>query len=158
MALWQMRRATVDEIGAIIEHRSAMFTEMQVGSPERIGEMRPLYETWLTENLPSGHYQHWWAIANDHIGAGAGFGLQIWQPTARDPYLMHAYIDNVYTLPAQRGQGLARQLLQHLITEGRAQNIQVFKLHASAAGQSLYQKLGFQLTNEMRLNLDETQP
>ena len=154
MATLTIRSAILADIPTILVQRAAMFTEMQTGTPDRIAEMKPLYEAWLNENMPSGNYQHWWAVEGDTIWAGAGFGLQVWQPTVRDPHLIHAYIDNVYTRPAYRQQGLARRLMQHLIAEGRAQNIRVFKLHASLAGQTLYQHLGFQLTSEMRLNID----
>lgn len=131
-----------------------MFTEMQTGTAKRIAAMKPQYEKWLTEQIPTDNYQHWWAIWDEEIWAGAGFGLQAWQPTARDAQLVHAYIDNVYTLPIARRQGLARRLLQYLLSEGRAQGIQVFKLHASPGGQILYQRLGFETTSEMRLNFE----
>lgn len=149
-----IRRATVEDIPTLIEHRCAMFGEMNFGSPQRITDMAIQYERWLNDNIPSDTYRHWWAILDGEICAGAGLGLQPWQPTARDPHLIHAYIDNIYTLPNSRRQGIARQLVQHLLAQSRADGIQVFKLHASADGAHLYRSLGFESTSEMRLNLD----
>lgn len=131
-----------------------MFGEMKFGIPQRIAEMAIQYEAWLKDNMPTDIYRHWWAIVDEKIWAGAGLGLQPWQPTARDPHLIHAYIDNIYTLPNSRRQGIARQLVQHLLAESRADGIHVFKLHASADGANLYRNLGFEPTSEMRLNLD----
>lgn len=49
------------------------------------------------------------------------------------------------TLPAFRGQGLAKEMMQHLITHARQSGAQLFSLQASPAGLFLYEKLGFEV-------------
>ena len=60
-------------------------------------------------------------------------------------------IVNVFTEPEWRRRGLARLLLEQIIAWYREQNLDGLVLHASDDGRALYEKLGFVLTEEMRL-------
>lgn len=64
----------------------------------------------------------------------------------------HAIILNVFTEPQWRRQGVALLLLQRTIDWARAEQIDRLILHASEAGRSLYDRLGFVGTNEMRFD------
>ena len=61
---------------------------------------------------------------------------------------------NVYVRPDQRGQGLARRLLERVLDECAAHGVTQVSLHASEAGRPLYEKLGFKPTNEMKLKVE----
>lgn len=61
---------------------------------------------------------------------------------------------NVYTEPAQRGQGLARRLVAMALDYCRAEGIPMAALHASDAGRPIYEAMGFSETGEMRLRLE----
>lgn len=50
-----------------------------------------------------------------------------------------------------RRRGLARMLLQHVMTFARAEGVESLVLHASRDGRPLHEQLGFAATNEMRL-------
>jgi predicted GNAT family acetyltransferase len=63
-------------------------------------------------------------------------------------------IFNVYTEPEVRQQGVAHELMLLMIGWLREQGFRSVVLHASDAGRHLYETLGFQPTNEMRLRLD----
>jgi ribosomal protein S18 acetylase RimI-like enzyme len=60
---------------------------------------------------------------------------------------------NVYVAPEHRRKGLARRLMDEVIDHCRAENIRTVWLHASDEGRSLYEKMGFVPTNEMKLVL-----
>lgn len=60
---------------------------------------------------------------------------------------------NVYTEPGQRGRGLARCLLETMIGWARARGLSLLYLHASPQGRALYESLGFEPSNELRLDL-----
>jgi GNAT superfamily N-acetyltransferase len=62
-----------------------------------------------------------------------------------------AIVINVYTEPAWRRRGVARSLMEAILTWARAADLESLVLHASAEGRGLYQQLGFVDTNEMRL-------
>ena len=57
---------------------------------------------------------------------------------------------NVFTERAWRRRGIAEQLMQHVIDWSRSHGIARLVLHASPDGRSLYERLGFEPTNEMR--------
>ena len=69
----------------------------------------------------------------------------------RDPQPRRATILNLYTYPQYRRQGLARLLMQTMIDRCRGEGFASVSLHASDDGRLLYEALGFQPTNEMRL-------
>ena len=150
-----LRRATMDDVATIIHQRCAMFTEMQVGTAASVARMATKYPAWLEPRLAKGEYQGWFAVQGEIICAGAGVWFMEWQPHVRDENERFAYLLNVYTELDYRRQGLARRLVEHILEDGQTQGITRFKLHASPAGEALYQSLGFARTNEMTLKITE---
>ncbi|HSB61454.1 MAG TPA: GNAT family N-acetyltransferase, partial [Vicinamibacteria bacterium] len=63
------------------------------------------------------------------------------------------WVLNMYTEPAFRRQGLARQVLEEILAWCREQGLRSVFLHASRAGRPLYESLGFEPTSEMRVVL-----
>ena len=60
---------------------------------------------------------------------------------------------NVYTEPGFRRRGLARCLVEAALHWCKANEIDIVILHASQEGRRLYESLGFQTGNEMRIKL-----
>jgi len=56
--------------------------------------------------------------------------------------------------PAFRGHGLAFELLKATVEDAQRRRIKVVSLHASKFGKPLYERNGFEPTNEMLLRLD----
>ena len=69
----------------------------------------------------------------------------------RDPCIQRAVILNVYTEPEFRKRGIARQVMLTILAWVKERGFRAVNLHASAEGRHLYEKLGFEATNEMRL-------
>jgi GNAT superfamily N-acetyltransferase len=116
----------------------------------------------LHDFLTRGEYIGWLAIPThrpDIIAGGAGVQLRevLPHPLARAnegntiAEGRHAIIINVFTEPEWRREGVALLLLQRIIDWARAERLDRLVLHASEAGRSLYERLGFVGTNEMRL-------
>ena len=64
---------------------------------------------------------------------------------------------NMYTLPEERGRGLATELLKRLLDDARELRIAVVVLHAMPKGRSIYLKAGFVPSeSEMRLRLRDS--
>ena len=57
---------------------------------------------------------------------------------------------NVFTQPAWRRRGVAAQLMDAVLAWARETRLDSLVLHASSDGPSLYDRLGFVATNEMR--------
>ena len=59
-------------------------------------------------------------------------------------------IVNVFTERPWRRRGLANLLLEHVLAWAAESGMETLVLHASDEGRPLYERLGFQATNEMR--------
>jgi GNAT superfamily N-acetyltransferase len=129
-----------------------MFFDMGHRDSRTLDSMIAAFLPWLREKMAAGEYLAWFAVAESGgIAAGASLWLMDWPPHMVGPGSRRGNILNVYTEPAYRRQGLARQLTQTAIAWCRAHGIATVILHASDEGRPLYQSLGFAATNEMRL-------
>ena len=57
----------------------------------------------------------------------------------------------MFTEPEHRRRGLARRLVDTMVEYGRGAGLGSLYLHASLEGRALYESVGFEPTNEMRL-------
>lgn len=150
----EIRRATVDDAAAIVEHRRAMFADMGYCDAAALDAMAAAFHPWLVARMQSGEYLAWLAVDSDGaIAAGLGLWLMDWPPHLVGPGARRGNILNVYTQPAHRRQGLARELMQTALRWARDNGIGCVVLHASPEGRALYEALGFAPTNEMRILL-----
>ena len=76
-----------------------------------------------------------------------------WPPHMIGTGTRRGNIVNVYTAEPYRRLGLARELMTTVLAWCRANGTDTVILHASPSGRRLYESLGFQATNEMRLSL-----
>ncbi len=132
-----------------------MFRDMAEGTPDELDQLVKDSTSWLTTAFADGSYQGW--LAEDRQGkvvAGGGVLISTWPPRPRDSNTRRAVIFNVYTEPEFRKHGLARELMLLMIGWLKEQGFRSVALHASDEGRHLYETLGFEATNEMRLPLD----
>ena len=152
-----IRFALPDDVEIIAEHRARMFEEMGELSPDAFKVLRAKSQERLGDLITRGQYIGWLAGPAglpDVVAGGAGVQLREALPHPRGGNKVaegrHAIILNVFTEPQWRRQGVALLLLQRIVDWARAEQIDRLVLHASEAGRSLYQQLGFVGTNEMR--------
>ena len=154
-----IREAGPDDIDTILHHRRSMFRDMAEGTPEGLDRMVDVARPWLNKALSDGSYHHWLAIDGaGRVAGGGGVLLSPWPANPKDPCTERAIILNVYTEPEFRRRGVARQIMQVILTWLKARGLRSVNLHASDEGRPLYQALGFEPTNEMRLWLDAAKP
>ena len=149
-----IRLAVVDDAPVIVHHRHAMFADMGLGNPACLDAVDAMFAPYVARALSDGTYHGW--LAQTGIGrvvAGGGLIVHEWPASPRDPHPRRAYILNMYTEPEYRGQGIARRILQAILNRCRVEGFGLVSLHASAQGRPLYESLGFESTNEMRLRL-----
>ncbi len=65
-------------------------------------------------------------------------------PTFSNPSGKRAFLMNIYTAPEYRHQGIATRIVEMLVEDARAKGTGSIMLEATAAGASLYRKLGFE--------------
>jgi GNAT superfamily N-acetyltransferase len=160
--LLTIRVAAPEDAGVIAAHRARMFDEMGEVPVEAFETLRTKSRERLRDLLTRGEYIGWLAVPArqpDVIAGGAGVQLRHVLPhpipDAKEGDKIaegrHAIIQNVFTEPDWHRQGVAVLLLQTIIAWARAEPLDRLVLHASEAGRSLYARLGFVGTNEMRL-------
>lgn len=151
----KIREVGADDLEEVLRHRRLMFLDM--GHPEPVLDVivktcRPYIQRYLAD----GSYRGWFAIAPDgRVAAGVGLAITplVSGPLAPDN-VNRAYLLNVYTYPEFRKRGLARRLTQKAIDYCRTEGFKVLWLHASKYGHPVYESMGFEATNEMKLIID----
>lgn len=150
----RIQKATLADIPILAHHRLAMFTDMGIGTPASRETAIDLFVPYLKDNLVNDVYQGWLAkTENGQTIGGGGLIVEAWPASARDqhPQSRRAYILNIYTEPEYRGQGIAHQIMNTIIDWCRTEGFETVSLHASSMGRPIYESLGFEPTNEMRL-------
>ena len=151
----KIREAMPGEAAIILHHRRSMFRDMGEGTVEELDRMVEAARPWLARALADGSYRHWLALdSSNHVVGGGGVLLCPWPANPRDPCAQRAVILNVYTESEFRKRGVARQVMLVILDWLRAQGLRSVNLHASQEGRHLYEKMGFEATNEMRLKFD----
>jgi GNAT superfamily N-acetyltransferase len=145
--------ATTADLDLILRHRREMFREMG-GDYER---SLPLYETasreYFEQALKNRTYYGLLCEVDGQIAGGGGVVISAWPGSPMNYDARRAWILNIYVEPTHRRRGLAKAIMNRLIDWCRANGFRSVALHSSEEGRSLYDKLGFQATNEMRLRL-----
>ena len=154
MSTYTIRPATPRDLDVILHHRRCMFEEMGFTDPPSLDTMLDVSTPLIGRCLTDGTYRGWLVeTAADGVVAGGGVIILQFQPHPIDPRPRRAWVVNMFTEQEHRRQGLARQLMQSMIAWCRAEGMRFLYLHASADGRALYESLGFEPNNEMRLAL-----
>ncbi|MEO6922843.1 MAG: GNAT family N-acetyltransferase [Bryocella sp.] len=148
-----LRRATIEDALQITQHRHQMFADNGFAPEDRLKEMDHAFEPWLRSALADGSYLGLLLEDESHILAGAGIYFMPFPPHWIHDEPRRAYLLNVYVVPEARNRGFASQLLQACLAICRDKNIAVVTLHASPQGRPIYEKLGFEPSDEMMLRL-----
>lgn len=151
---YSIRQAAVADIPHLVTHREQMFRDMGIAA--EFDGMRTSFEHWLRQAMPSKTYLGWLAVAsNGDVAAGSGLVVIPWPPGPMTMDPRCGFVFNVYTDPAHRKRGLARKMMDAMHECCRAEGIERVVLNASTFGQSLYESMGYVVTNEpmMRIKL-----
>ena len=154
---FQIRRATARDADIIAWHRARMFQDMGDVSGDAFEILRANARSRLEEWIDKANYIGWLAAPADEpemIVAGAGVQLQPILPRPLDVSTIgegrQGTIVNVFTEPQWRRRGIAGLLIKEIITWSKNEQIDQLVLHASNVGRSIYERLGFTESNEMR--------
>jgi GNAT superfamily N-acetyltransferase len=152
--MFETRLATVDDAELIAGQRRSMFVDAGQAPDVGLSLMVENFVAWVRPRLNDGSYVGWLVEEDGRVVAGAGMWLIDFPPHWMDAEPMRAYLLNFYVDPAFRGRGLASELLTTAVQDARRRKIKVVSLHASKFGKPLYERNGFEPTNEMILRLD----
>lgn len=147
---YAIRRATLADTAIIAAHRRAMFEE--IGSTQNLDLVERAFADWLPSRLDATYF-HWLATHDARPIGSAGVLLLDWPPSPRDPRGGLGFIYNVYVEREHRRRGIARATLELLHQWAHERDLGALALHASEDGRPLYETLGYEPTNEMRIDL-----
>jgi GNAT superfamily N-acetyltransferase len=154
---WKIRVATEGDADKILAHRRGMFEEMGFTDPTVLDQVVAASRGFIEKGLKDGSYRGFLAVTEQgEIIGGAGLAITDWLAHPAAPkQSRRAYILNVFTAPAFRKRGIARALMQTVLDHCKHEGFISVWLHASKYGRPLYESMGFEATNEMRIMLKQ---
>lgn len=149
-----IRPATTDDIPMLIHHRLSMWWDMGRHDQAMLEQMKVAAREYFSSAVSDGSYRGFLAVneAGEVVGGG-GVVVSPWPGSFQQEKPRRAMILNMYVEKPYRRRGIARALMEAMIDWCRKEEFGYVGLHASDEGRPLYEKLGFQPTNEMRLEL-----
>jgi ribosomal protein S18 acetylase RimI-like enzyme len=150
----EIRAASLDDrdLETIVRHRRGMFFDMGHRDEQALELMSGKFRMWLRRKMEAGEYLAWFATkAEETVMGGAGLWLMDWPPHMIGEGRWRGNIVNVYTEREYRRRGIARELMKVAMDWCEKHEVGTVVLHASVEGRALYESLGFEGTNEMRL-------
>jgi GNAT superfamily N-acetyltransferase len=148
-----IREATSADIPEILRQRRAMYEDMDCKDAAALAAMVTISASYLAKAMADGSFHAWLASIETRTVAGGAIIISPWPAHPYDLECRRATILNVYTDRDYRRRGIARQLLETMIAWCKQEGFARVDLHASPDGRHLYESLGFEPSNEMRLKL-----
>jgi GNAT superfamily N-acetyltransferase len=149
----QIREATLADIPEILRQRRAMYEDMDYKEAAALSAMVSVTTSYLAKAIADGSFRSWLASVENRTVAGGAIIISPWPAHPYDLECRRATILNVYTDRDYRRRGIARRILQTIIAWCQREGFARVDLHASPDGRHLYESLGFEPGNEMRLKL-----
>ena len=139
-----IERASLDDLDQLIKLRLAYLADdFGALDPEQIVQIRETLPGYLHKHLDTDLLAFVARAEDGAIMSCAWLLLVEKPPSPRFPNGRTGVLFNVYTRPAWRRRGLARQVMGALIEESYQRQLDVIELHATDDGYPLYRSLGF---------------
>ena len=106
------------------------------------GEFLERCAEWMSHELKDGRWRAWVAERDGEVVGQAWLQLLSKIPNPNGERARHAYISNVYVMPAARG-GVGTRLLNAAIEWASAQHVDRIVLWPTARSRSMYMRRGF---------------
>ena len=139
-----VRRATMDDVNTLVELRIAMQVELGDIAPQQEEAVSDAIRGYLRERLETEELVVLLAEAEQQTMATGWLALFQRPPSRKNLAGVEGYVFNMYTAPEWRGRGVARMILDELLSAARVAGARRVSLRASDAGRPVYEKAGFQ--------------
>ncbi len=136
----EYRKLTDKELDTFIQMRICQLREE--GAEEDI-DLAPALRDYYSRHMADGTFVSWLAVDGDRIIGTSGISFVEKPPYFGCPSGKIGLLSSMYTDPACRRRGIARELLSRVIEEARAYGCGTVQITASDMGVLLYTDFGF---------------
>ena len=134
------QKLTEDRIDTFIQMRINQLREE--GATEDI-DLAPALKDYYARHMADGSFVSWIALDGDKIVGTSGMSFVEKPPYFGCPSGRIALLSSMFTDPAYRRKGIARELLSRVVEEARAYGCGTVQITASDMGVLLYTSFGF---------------
>ena len=135
------RKLTAEDLDPFIRMRIAQLREE--GAREEL-DLVPALKDYYRRHLKDGTFVSWLAVDGEKIVGTSGMSFVEKPPYFSCPNGRIGLLSSMYTDPAYRRKGIARELLGRVLEEARAYGCGSVQITASDMGVLLYSDFGFQ--------------
>ena len=136
----KFRRLTENELEIFIEMRINQLREE--GAKEDF-DLKPALKNYYNRHISDGTFISWLATENDVIIGTSGISIVEKPPYFGCPSGKVGLLSSMYTNPDYRRMGIAKELLNRIVSEARQQGCGTIQITASDMGVKLYTAYGF---------------
>ena len=136
----QYKRLTADELDTFIQMRIRQLREE--GAKEDI-DLGPALKDYYNRHMADGTFVSWLALDGNEVIATSGMSFVEKPPYFGCPNGRIGLLSSMFTEPAYRRKGIAKELLSRVIEEAKAYGCGTVQITASDMGVMLYADFGF---------------
>ncbi len=144
----EIRKAGLKDLDVLFEQRVEFLREMRNHETEPSEEFKKSTYDFIKEHLENDTLVAWVAEENGTIISLAMVTYYSVLPMTSNPNGSFGYIQNVFTDPSYRKQGIASILLKQMIEDAGSRDVGRLYLSATDMGKPVYEKLGFELLTQ----------
>ena len=144
----KIKNANIQDLDLLLNWRMEVLSnvfreEFKLLTAEQINAIRENNRRYYLSEIPSGGHIACFAYRDGEIVGCGGVCIYDEMPSPDNLGGKCAYLMNIYTREEYRHQGIATRIVEHLIAEAKARNIEKIYLETSADGERMYRRLGF---------------
>lgn len=137
----EFKRLTEKELETFIEMRINQLREE--GAQEDF-DLKPALRDYYDRHMSDGTFISWIATENNNIIGTSGMSIVEKPPYFGCPSGKIGLLSSMYTNPAYRRKGIAKELLYRVVDEARQKGCGTVQITASDMGVKLYTAYGFE--------------
>ena len=154
MRSFKLSYAGQEDVNLLAEHRKKMWLDIHPEYEKDVRATEKRTKRWIGRQLSKGSLIGLVVSTADGEAVGSGcIWLREEQPRPTSMRLVVPYLMSMYTEKRFRRQGVATLIVKGALDWCREKNYDRVILHASKEGRTVYEDLGFELSNEMKFML-----
>ncbi len=143
------RRATLNDVPIIVEHRLLFSKELSGDQPQSVTDLlRKQLSDYFFISAQEGTCISIIATCNGEVAGIGSVHIRNMPGNYKNLSGKWGYIMNMYTLPTYRRKGICKGILSTLVEEASKLGVTAFELHATKDGEMVYRDNGFAIFNE----------